>query len=134
MSKHETWRTRKYWESVGGLLIEEFMLVAKGRDGRQAQRLLDGLIVLGEEKKLSNDHSHSIEGKDVIAVQTKANRLGMYLMGQAFFSRELLKSFNPKSIQTVAICGKGDEKMDRLCKEQGIEVEVIPEEENPAKA
>lgn len=134
MSKHETWRTRKYWESVGGLLIEEFMLVAKGRDGRQAQRLLDGLIVLGEEKKLSNDHSHSIEGKDVIAVQTKANRLGMYLMGQAFFSRELLKSFNPKSIRTVAICGKGDEKMDRLCKEQGIEVVVIPEEENPAKA
>ena len=134
MSKHETWRTRKYWESVGGLLIEEFMLVAKSRDGRQAQRLLDGLIVLGEEKKLSNDHSHSIEGKDVIAVQTKANRLGMYLMGQAFFSRELLKSFNPKSIRTVAICGKGDEKMERLCKEQGIEVVVIPEEENPAKA
>lgn len=134
MSKHETWRTRKYWESVGGLLIEEFMLVAKSRDGRQAQRLLDGLIVLGEEKKLSNDHSHSIEGKDVIAVQTKANRLGMYLMGQAFFSRELLKSFNPQSIRTVAICGKGDEKMDRLCKEQGIEVVVIPEEENPARA
>ena len=134
MSKHETWRTRKYWESVGGLLMEEFMLVAKTRDGRQAQRLLDGLIVLGEEKKLSNNHSHSIEGKDIVAVQTKANRLGMYLMGQAFFSRELLKSFNPKSIQTVAICGKGDEKMDRLCKEQGIEVVVIPEEENPAKA
>ena len=134
MSKHETWRTRKYWESVGGLLIEEFMLVAKSRDGKQAQRLLDGLIVLGEEKKLSNDHSHSIEGKDVIAVQTKANRLGMYLMGQAFFSRELLKSFNPKSIRTVAICSKGDEKMVRLCKEQGIEVVVIPEEEKPARA
>ena len=45
MSKHETWRTRKYWESVGGLLIEEFMLVAKSRDGRQVQRLLAGLIV-----------------------------------------------------------------------------------------
>ena len=114
--------------------MEEFMLVAKSRDGRQAQRLLDGLIVLGEEKKLSNDHSHSIEGKDVIAVQTKANRLGMYLMGQAFFSRELLKSFNPKSIRTVAICGKGDEKMERLCKKQRIEVVVIPEEENPARA
>ena len=134
MSKHETWRTRKYWESVGGLLIEEFLLVAKSRDGRQAQRLLDGLIVLGEEKKLSNDHSHSIEGKDVIAVQTKANRLGMYLMGQAFFSRELLKSFNPKSIRTVAICGKGDEKMVRLWRERDIEVVVIPEEEKPARA
>ena len=127
MSKRETWRTRKYWESVGGLLIEEFILVAKSRDGRQAQRLLDGLIVLGEEERIENAHSFPIEGKDVIALQTKANRLGMYLMGQAYFSRELLKSFNPKSIRTVTICGKGDEEMERLCRERDIEVVVIVE-------
>ena len=127
MSKHETWRTRKYWESVGGLLIEEFMLVPKSKDGKQAQRLLDGLIVLGEEKRIENAHSFPLEGRDVIAVQTKANRLGMYLMGQAYFSRELLKSFNPKSIRTVAICGKGDEEMERLCRGRDIEVVVIVE-------
>jgi hypothetical protein len=23
MSKHETWRKRQYWQTVGGLLIEE---------------------------------------------------------------------------------------------------------------
>jgi len=27
MSKHETWRARMYWESVDGLLIEEFIAV-----------------------------------------------------------------------------------------------------------
>jgi hypothetical protein len=27
MSKKETWRTRKYWSKVGGLLIEEFLAV-----------------------------------------------------------------------------------------------------------
>ena len=29
MSKHETWRTGKFWESIGGLLIEEFEVVKK---------------------------------------------------------------------------------------------------------
>ncbi len=26
MSKHETWRTIRYWESIGGLLIKEYMV------------------------------------------------------------------------------------------------------------
>ena len=48
----------------------------------------------------------------------------MYLMGQAFFSRELMKTFKPKSIKTVAICGKDDTVMRDLCKEFDIEVVV----------
>jgi len=51
MSRHETWRTRKYWESNGGLLIEEFLAVRRA-DG-QGKRCLDGLIVLGEEKRIN---------------------------------------------------------------------------------
>ena len=43
MSKHETWRTRRYWNRVGGLLIEEFVAVKGGKDiGR---RPVDGVIV-----------------------------------------------------------------------------------------
>ena len=48
----------------------------------------------------------------------------MYLMGQAFFSKELMKKFNPKSIRTVAICGKDDSVMRELSEEFGIEVVV----------
>jgi len=51
MSRHETWRTRKYWERNGGLLIEEFFAVRRA-DG-QGRRCLDGLIVLGEEKRIN---------------------------------------------------------------------------------
>ena len=46
MSKKETPLTRRYWDSVGGALIEEFPAVRKGVGN--AQRLLDGVIVLGE--------------------------------------------------------------------------------------
>lgn len=32
----------------------------------------------------------------------------MYLMGQALFSAELVKAFNPASIRSVALCTKDD--------------------------
>ena len=126
MSKKETWRLKQYWQQTGGLLIEEFMMVAKKPDGSVGRRLLDGLIVLGEETGTCDMNDVSIKGKDVIVVQVKASRLGMYLMGQAYFSGLLLKRFKPKSIRVVAICGKSDTIMDGLCQEHGIEVVVIP--------
>ena len=43
MSKHETPLTRRYWDKVGGTLVEEFPVVK--RSTTSAQRLLDGLIV-----------------------------------------------------------------------------------------
>lgn len=124
MSKNETWRTRKYWESVGGLLVEEFMAIQ--RNENNGQRLIDGVIVLGEKTAIHDSNFFDIENHDVIVVQTKASRLGMYLMGQAFFSREILKRYKPRSIKTVAICAKGDYEMEKICKQFDIEVVVIP--------
>ena len=122
MSKRETPLTRKYWESIGGTLIEEFPAVSRGDSN--SRRLLDGVVILGEENRIAKASEVDIEGKDIVVIQTKVNRLGMYLMGQAFFSRELMKTFKPKSIKTVAICGKDDTVMRDLCKEFDIEVVV----------
>ena len=128
MSKHESWRTRKYWESLdNGLLIEEFLAIPQRKDKSIARRLIDGVIVLGVEKAIQYGGSFDLEGRDIIAIQTKATRLGMSLMGQAFFTREILKRFKPKSIRTVAICGRGDIEMEKLCEQSDIEVVVIPE-------
>ncbi len=126
MSKHETPLTRKYWQSVGGTLIEEFPVVR--RTSTCAQRLLDGLIVLDGNNRIAKADEISIEGMDVIVLQTKANRLGMYLMGQAFFSRELVKALNPKSIRTVAICAQDDSEMHALCDKFQIEVVIFETE------
>jgi hypothetical protein len=48
VSLHETWRTRKYWETVGGLLIEEFIAVDGTREN--GRRPVDVIIVLGEKQ------------------------------------------------------------------------------------
>ncbi len=129
MSKHETWRTIKYWETIEGLLIEEYLVIPASKDKTVGKRLIDGIIVLGEVKSIQKGGSFDFKGRDVVAIQTKSTRLGMYLMGQAYFTREILKRFNPKSIMTVAICGKGDTEMEALCKKENIEVVIIPESE-----
>ena len=122
MSKRETPLTREYCQSIGGTLIEEFPAVTKGDSN--SRRLLDGVVILGGEFRIAKASEVDIEGKDIVVIQTKVNRLGMYLMGQAFFSRELMKTFKPKSIKTVAICGKDDTVMRDLCKEFDIEVVI----------
>jgi hypothetical protein len=75
MSKHETWRTRKYWENVGGVLIEEF--VAINGTQNKGRRLIDGVIVLNEKKSIYSGNKYNLEGKDVIVIQTKSSRIGM---------------------------------------------------------
>jgi hypothetical protein len=85
MSKHETPLTRAFWESVGGTLVEEYLVVKPSKGN--ARRLIDGVIILGEKKEILKSNQVSVAGKDVIAIQAKASRLGMYLLGQAFFSR-----------------------------------------------
>ncbi|MBT7608229.1 MAG: hypothetical protein HN576_00640 [Bacteriovoracaceae bacterium] len=123
MSRHETWRTKEYFKKFpkDSILLEEFMAVRRSKDN--GQRLIDGLIVLKPSKK----DPKNIKGKDVVVIQTKAKRLGMYLLGQAFFSTMLIKKFKPKSVRTIAICAKSDVVMEKLAKQKGIEVVIIPD-------
>jgi len=71
MSKHETLLTRSYWDEVGGTLVKEFPAVLRGSGN--AQRLIDGVIILGEPKRIAKPSEVSINGKDIIVLQTKAN-------------------------------------------------------------
>jgi len=100
----------------------EFRAVRKGPD--HAQRLLDGVIILGGETTIATTDEVEIEGKDIIVVQTKANRLGMYLLRQAVFSRELMKPLKPRSIRTVAICTAGDDVLEPFASDYDVEVVV----------
>lgn len=123
MSKNETWMTRHYWDIVGGLLIEEYVVVKSSAS--QGVRRLDGLIILDEPKDIIYAKPYDIIGKDVICIQTKNGRLGMSVMGQACFSRELLKLHNPKSIRTVVLVPKSDDILIKICEKFNIEVVVI---------
>ena len=123
MSKLETPLTRRFWRSVGGTLMEEFHAVK--RSAAQQQRFLDGVIVLGEPNRILEKTEHSkmdLRGKDIVVVQTKAGRLGMYLLGQALFSRELMRAFAPRTIMSVAVCQRDDAVLRPLAEKYGIEV------------
>ena len=124
MSKRETPLTRRYWREIGGTLIEEFPSVRRGPN--QGRRLLDGVVILGSRHLIANygDGEFEIENRDIVVIQTKAERLGMYLLGRALFSRHLMMPFRPRSIDTVAICTKGDAVLEPWAAAYGIKVVV----------
>ena len=88
MSKRETPLTRRYWQEIGGTLIEEFPAGRRGPN--QGRRLLDGVVILDSPHLIANHREVEIENRDIVVLQTKASRLGMYLLGQALFSRHLM--------------------------------------------
>lgn len=101
--------TKWYWQQVGGTLLEEFPVVL--RTPTSAQRLIDGVILPRGDFRIARPHEVQIEGQDVIVVQTKGRRLGMTLMGQTFFSAQLMLRFRPRSITGVALCLNDDEHL-----------------------
>ena len=92
MSLRETPLTRWYWREIlkRGTLIEEYVAVERGENDSNAPRFMDGLVILDGPFEISGDVRRDVQGKDVVVIQSKNKRLGMYLMGQALFSREPL--------------------------------------------
>lgn len=131
MSKHETPMTEWYWREVlkRGTLIKEYIAIERTKDGSNASRYLDGLVILDDPFKTSDDVRMDIKGKNVVVIQSKNKQLGMYLMGQALFSRELILMKKPKSVRSVAVCRKDDKVMhELLAAHQGVDVCVCPAE------
>jgi hypothetical protein len=56
----------------------------------------------------------SVEGKDIYVIQAKNSRLGMSVMGQAYFSLLLMKKHNPKSVTSVILCTGNDQTLGPL--------------------
>ncbi len=88
--------------------------------------MIDAVIIEdGDHRIAYRGESASLDGHDIVIVQTKASRLGMYLLGQAFFSRELIKDrFAPRSMRTVALCAVDDAILHPIAERFGVEVVV----------
>ena len=131
MSKNETPMTRWFWREVlkRGTLIEEYVAVEEAADGSNAPRYMDGLVILDGPFEISNDVLRDIAEKDVVVIQSKNKRLGMYLMGQTLFSRDLILAKGAKSVRSVAVCRKDDKVMrPLLLAHKNIEVHFCPPE------
>ena len=94
------------------------------RSATNAPRYLDALILLQLETRVARASEIVIEGQHSILVQAKCSRLGMYLMGQALFSVELIRKFKPASIRSIALCTQDDTVLSPLLKPYS-EVEVV---------
>jgi hypothetical protein len=132
MSKKETPMTLWYWNELGGQLVEEFMMVKKSEGS--ARRLLDGLVILNKNKeRLPVGYKPSIEGEDIVVIQAKNSRLGMNLMGQTLFSKELMLRFKPRSVISVALCSKYDKVLGPILENHAsCKVVVCPKEVSEA--
>ena len=71
--------TRADWRQIGGTLVEEFPAVR--RTATNGARYLDAIILPNGENRIAHWWEVEVEGQDVIVVQTKAKRLGLYLLG-----------------------------------------------------
>lgn len=99
----------------------------RARKGSRSGRWIDAIILPGATRRVAKRaDAVEIEGQDVIVVQTKANRLGMAVMGQAIFSIALVKRhFKPKSVRAVIVCTGHDEELEALLKQyKKVEVRV----------
>ena len=122
MSKYETPMTRWYWRTMNerqGLLIEELPAVEGGKGRAEGKRHIDGVIICG--KKSGNRKGRKVDrikvkGKKVIVIQSKAKRLGMYLIGQTIVSRELMKALGAKVVKSAAVHRKDDLVMSKVLK------------------
>lgn len=122
MTKHETPLVRAYWRRTRGTLIEEFPAVVGS--ATCGPRRLDGVILPNGEFRIASWRDVSLEGQEVIVVQAKRERLGMYLMGQAVFSAELIRRFGPRSVKSVILCTKDDSVLRPLLS-PFVHVEVV---------
>jgi hypothetical protein len=125
MSKLESPMILDYWKTIGGTLVEEYYVVK--RSPTTGPRRIDAIILPYRETRIANWCDVPLDGEDIIVVQAKAHRLGMYLMGQALFSAEIVKQcFKPISVKSVALCTKDDALLRPMLESfDGLEVVVI---------
>lgn len=123
VSIRETAMVEAYWRRVGGTLVEEYPLTKYELD--VGRRRADAVILLdGPKEQLRPQTPIPLDGREVVVVQAKTGRLGMYLLGQAFFSKLLCERRGAASVRSVALCERDDAELRPLF-EQYDNCEVV---------
>jgi hypothetical protein len=131
MSKHETPMTEGFWQSSAkGTFLAEYPLVR--RTSECGARLADAVILTDEPHCRGRMQDYpTLTGCNVIVIQAKTDRMGMYLMGQALFSARLVMRQGATSVRSILLCHQTDSVLLPLLK-PFPEVEVwISDRKNP---
>jgi hypothetical protein len=132
VSKRETPMTEAFWQQhARGAFIPEYCIVR--RAGDCGGRYVDALILPDEPHRSASFTDYpALKDRNVIVVQTKAERMGMYLMGQALFSARLALARGAKSARSILLCTAPDSALLPLLKDFP-EVEVWVYDERSGK-
>ena len=116
MSLRENPITEAFWVQIaGGAFIPEYPLVKPTKS--QGARRADAVILPDEQTRRAKYTDYpTLQGRSVVVVQTKASRLGMYLMGQVVFSLELCRKLGASKVKSVALCTASDDVLEPLLK------------------
>ena len=116
MSKHETPMTEAFWEGYArGAYVPEYCIVRPS--SHCGVRLVDAVILPDEPHGRAKFQDYDKRaGRNVIVVQAKARRMGMYLMGQALFSARLVIAQGAKSVRSILLCTESDSALLPLLK------------------
>ena len=103
--------TECFWQTeCNGAFVQEYPLTKKGID--RARRCADAVILPNEEHhRATSAKFPSLADRNVVVVQTKTQRLGMYLMGQALFSARLVQALGARSVRSILLCAENDAAM-----------------------
>ena len=114
--QHETPMTEAFWEGYArGAYIPKYCIVRPS--SRCGVRLVDAVILPDEPHGRAKFQDYDkLAGRNVIVVQTKARRMGMYLMGQALFSARLVIAQGAKSVRSILLCTGSDSALLPLLK------------------
>ena len=101
--------------------------------GVQSRRDVDGVVILGEAHRIASPDERagvSLDGRNVIVIQTKATRLNPYVFGQALLSVDLIRMrWAPRSLRSVLICVADDPDLRPVLGAfPDVEVQVLPSE------
>lgn len=124
----------QYAASRGATLVLNYQMVKGDRAKHVQFRWIDAILILNGGGGALTPRALDARGlgphDDVEFVQAKVTPLGMSLLGQTFFSRNLInkkmreKRWSVKSRRWIALCKQTDSELGALASDYGIDVVV----------
>lgn len=125
-----------YWKDVGGIVVPEVHIGDTGptewpADSRSRQ--IDGVRFSSEYRDEINSPTafsqaqlqDIVSDRHVEVIEVKQS-LGRPVIGQAIAAREMFKrDYDPRTIEPVVVCGRGDPALEWVCRQNSIRVEIV---------
>lgn len=129
-----------YWNEVGGIIVPEVHIGETGPSSWPAgsrSRQIDGLRFDSEYRDEINTPTafSQVQLQEIVAdrhvevIEVKQS-LGRPVIGQAIAAREMFKrDYDPRTVEPVVVCGRGDPALEWVCRQNNIRVEIIEPEQ-----